>query len=87
MQVKVLEDALVAELSSAACGGLVASRTGLLLQRLEGHAHEDADLASAYPFQVASTHNLCRPLSSQDKPAILCTFVALYCDEKTWDAV
>ena len=56
---KVLEDALVAELSPAECGGLVASRMGLLLQRLEGHALADADSISAYPFQVDSTYNLC----------------------------
>ena len=55
----MLEDALVAELSPAECGGLVASRTGLLLQRLEGHALADADPTSACPFQVASTCNHC----------------------------
>ena len=56
---KVLEDALVAELSPAECGGLVASRTGLLLQRLDGHAPAEADPTSADPYQVASTNNLC----------------------------
>ena len=58
---KVLEDALVAELAPAVCGGLVASRTGLLLQRLEDHVLTDADSTSACPFQVTSTYTLCSP--------------------------
>lgn len=59
---KVLEDALVAELSPAECGGLVASRTGRLLQHLEGHALADADPTSACPFQVAIASTCVAPV-------------------------
>ena len=63
----MLEDALVAELSPAECGGLVASRTGLLLQRLDGHALADADPTSACPLQVAGTYNLCISLLALER--------------------
>ena len=81
LQVKVLEDALVAELSPADGGGLVASRTGLLLQCLEGHAHADADSPSAHPFQVDSTKICADPYSHWGVSRFVCSGY-LCCDEQ-----
>ena len=56
-QVKELEDALVAELCPAEEGAQLVSKTGLLLQRLEGCMPAEDEYTSAYPLQVAHKFN------------------------------
>ena len=56
-QVKELEDALVAELCPTEDGARLASKTGLLLQRLEGCMPAEDEYTSAYPLQVAHELN------------------------------
>lgn len=57
-QVRSLEDALVAELCPSEDGGHFASRTGLLLRRLEACAPADEDFTSANPLQVRTAFSL-----------------------------
>lgn len=58
LQVKELEDALVAELCPGEETAQLVSRTGLLLQRLEGCTPTEDEYTSAYPLQVSHRLNL-----------------------------
>ena len=58
LQVKELEDALVAELCPAEETAQLVSKIGLLLQRLEGCMPTENEYSSAYPLQVAHRFNL-----------------------------
>ena len=57
-QGRSLEDALMAELCPSEDGGHLASRTGLLLRRLEACTPADEEYTSANPLQVSTTFSL-----------------------------
>ena len=81
VQVKSLEDALVAELCPSEGGGQVTSRTGLLLRRLDACTLAEEECTSANPLQVRPFHAISTPLWVVFLP-LICLWTPLQASHK-----